>query len=36
MEPEKVKIWLERFYAGETNSQEEAFLREFFSQKEVP
>ncbi len=36
MEPEKIKTLLERFYAGETSREEEAFLHQFFSQQEVP
>ncbi len=36
MEPEKIKILLERFYAGETSREEEVSLREFFSQRDVP
>jgi hypothetical protein len=36
MEPEKMKNLLERFYAGDTTLEEEALLREFFSQPEVP
>ncbi len=36
MEPEKIKVLLERFYAGETSREEEAFLRGFFSQPDVP
>ncbi len=36
MEPEKVKIGLERFYAGETSAEEEASLKAFFSGTGVP
>ena len=36
MEPEKINRLLERFYAGETSREEEVFLREFFSQPDVP
>jgi len=36
MEPEKVKIGLERFYAGETSAEEEALLKAFFSGTDVP
>jgi len=36
MEPEKIKVLLERFYTGETSREEEAFLRKFFSQPDVP
>ncbi len=36
MEPEKIKILLERFYAGETSREEEVSLQKFFSQPDVP
>jgi hypothetical protein len=36
MEPEKIKVLLERFYTGETSRKEEAFLLKFFSQPAVP
>ena len=36
MEPEKIKILLERFYEGETSREEEALLRAFFSRQDVP
>ncbi len=36
MEPEKIKILLERFYEGETSREEERLLREFFSRTDVP
>jgi len=36
MELKNIKALLERFYAGETSREEEAFLQQFFSQPDVP
>ena len=36
MEPEKIKVLLKRFYAGETSLTEESLLKKFFAQPNVP